>query len=116
MLFAAFLLPDSPRFAPTQGKGYILLILREFLCSRSRFKPPFWVPLPGQITGAKPATKQEKATVKKGSANNTENKNTVLKQEASANAKADSAIKLVLPLPNRIDTSAALPKVKDSDF
>jgi len=69
-----------------------------------------------QSTSAKPATKQEKATVKKGSANNTENKNTVLKQEASANAKADSAIKLVLPLPNRIDTSAALPKVKDSDF
>jgi len=68
-----------------------------------------------QSTSAKPATKQEKATVKKGAAN-TENKNTVLKQETSANAKSDSAVKLVLPPPNPFDTTAAMPKVKDKDF
>jgi ABC-type glycerol-3-phosphate transport system substrate-binding protein len=69
-----------------------------------------------QSTSAKPATKQEKATVKKGSATNTESKNTVLKQEASANAKAESAVKLVLIPPTPVDTTAALPKVKDKDF
>jgi hypothetical protein len=69
-----------------------------------------------QSNSAKPATKQEKATVKKGSANNTEKKKTVLKQETSANAKTDGAVKLVLLPPNPVDTTAALPKVKDNDF
>ena len=69
-----------------------------------------------QSTSTKPATKQEKATEKKGPANKTENKNTVLKQETSANAKSDSAVKLVLPPPNPFDTTAAMPKVKDKDF
>jgi len=69
-----------------------------------------------QSTSAKPATKQEKAIIKKGAAKDTENKNTVLKQETSANAKGDSAVKLVLLPVNAVDTTAALPKVKNKDF
>jgi len=69
-----------------------------------------------QSTSTKPAAKQEKATVKKGAANSKENTNTVLKQEASANAKSDPAVKLVLLPPNPVDTTAALPKVKDKDL
>ncbi len=67
-----------------------------------------------QSTSAKPATKQEKVTAKKGPAN-TDN-NTVLKHETSGNAKSDSAVKLVLLPVHPVDTTAALPKVKNKDF
>lgn len=67
-----------------------------------------------QSTSAKQATKQEKATVKKGTPVKTTNKNTVLKQEASANAKSDSTVKLILPVPKPKDTTA-LPDVKKGD-
>lgn len=66
-----------------------------------------------QSTSAKPASKQEKAIVKKGSAvKATTSKNTVLKQEASANAKSDSTFKLMLPIPKISDTTA-MPVVKN---
>jgi hypothetical protein len=69
-----------------------------------------------QSTPAKPATKQEKVTVKKGTANTDNNNNTVLKHETSGNAKSDSAVKLVLLPVHPVDTTAALPKVKNKDF
>ena len=67
-----------------------------------------------QSTSAKPASSQQKAIVKKGPAVKTSNKNTVLKQEASANAKAD-AVKLVLPVPAMIADSTAMPAVKNKE-
>jgi hypothetical protein len=67
-----------------------------------------------QSTSAKQATKKgQTTTVKKGSAVKPGTKNTVLKQEASANAKGDSAVKLILPAPKAIPDSAAIPKVKN---
>jgi hypothetical protein len=67
-----------------------------------------------QTTSAKPATKQGRATVKKVPKVNT---NMVLKQEASANAKADSTIKLILPVPSIPADSTAMPVVKnDQEF
>jgi hypothetical protein len=70
-----------------------------------------------QSTSTKPAAKQqEKATVKKGPASTENNGNTVLKHETSANAKSDSAVKLVLLPVDPVDTTAALPKVKNKDF
>lgn len=62
-----------------------------------------------QTTSAKPATKQGKAPVKKAQKVNT---NTVLKQEASANAKADSTVKLILPVPKVPEDTTAIPAVK----
>ena len=69
-----------------------------------------------QSTSAKPAAKQEKAPVKKGPASTDNNNNTVLKHETSGNAKSDSPVKLVLFPVNPVDTTAALPKVKNKDF
>ena len=69
-----------------------------------------------QSTSSNQAAKQEKATVKKGPATKTNNKSTVLKQETSANAKTDSTVRLVLVPPIAVDTSAALPKVKNEEF
>jgi len=69
-----------------------------------------------QSTSANQATKQEKAIVKKGASTKPNNKNTVLKQETSSNAKGDSTVKLVLLPPNPVDSSAALPKVKNEEF
>ena len=66
-----------------------------------------------QSTSAKPATKNSQtATVKKGSAVKPNDKKTVLKQEASSNAKSDSTVKLILPVPQISDTTA-VPKVKN---
>ena len=66
-----------------------------------------------QSTSAKPTSnKNEKAVVKKDT--KTSSKNTVLKQETSANAKADSTVKVVLPLPKPVDTMS-MPPVKKSD-
>jgi hypothetical protein len=62
-----------------------------------------------QSSSAKQATKQEKATVKKAPAKFS-SKKTVLKQEASSNAKSDSAVKLRLPVPK--DTTT-IPVVKN---
>jgi len=65
-----------------------------------------------QSTSAKQTTRQEKA-VKKGAAIRKSNqKSTVLKQESSANAKSDSAVRLLLPVPKVSDTTV-LPKVKN---
>jgi len=68
-----------------------------------------------QTTSDKSATKKtEKATVKKGiGAKNNSDKKTVLKQEASANAKSDSTVKLILPVISSPADSAAIPKVKN---
>jgi beta-lactam-binding protein with PASTA domain len=67
-----------------------------------------------QSSSAKQANKQEKAIIKKGPAEKTSNKNTILKQETSANAKADSTVKILLPVPKPSDTTA-MPAVKKSD-
>lgn len=64
-----------------------------------------------QSTSAKQATKQGKVTVKKGVSVKQNAKHIVLKHDDSANAKSDSTIKLVLPVPNISDTTA-LPAVK----
>lgn len=70
-----------------------------------------------QSTSAKKATStEEKATVKKATAPKTESgQKTVLKQEASANAKSDSAAKLVLPIPKFPVDTTSLPPVKKKD-
>jgi hypothetical protein len=70
-----------------------------------------------QSTSAKQATKQVKGTtIKKGTPLKKNSKNIVLKQEASATAKSDSAIKLQWQMPAVAD-SIALPKVKkDQQF
>lgn len=66
-----------------------------------------------QSTSAKTtSTKNEKAVVKKDTKKSS--KNTVLKQETSANAKADSTVKVVLPVPKPVDT-ISMPPVKKSD-
>jgi len=66
-----------------------------------------------QSTSAKPTSnKNEKTAVKKDTKKSS--KNTVLKEETSANAKADSTIKIVLPPPKPVDTMA-MPAVKKSD-
>jgi hypothetical protein len=65
-----------------------------------------------QTTSAKPTTKQQKVTVKKGPALKV-NTNTVLKQEASANAKADTTVKLILPMPMVPADSTAMPRTKN---
>ena len=66
-----------------------------------------------QSTSAKTTSnKNEKTLVKKDSKKNS--KNTELKQETSANAKADSTVKVVLPAPKPIDT-ISMPPVKKSD-
>jgi hypothetical protein len=67
-----------------------------------------------QSTSEKSATKkEEKATVKKGPAAKINNdKKTVLKQEASANAKSDSTVRLILPVDKTPVDSAVVPKVK----
>jgi hypothetical protein len=71
-----------------------------------------------QSTSAKPATKKSSTTsVKKASTVKPKAKNTVLKQEASANAKSESStVKLVLPVPQTIPDSTAMPRVKNEDF
>lgn len=70
-----------------------------------------------QSTSAKPATKKSQtATVKKGTAVKPSTKNTVLKQEAAANAKSETVVKLVMPIPQAIPDSTAMPKVKNEDF
>lgn len=70
-----------------------------------------------QSTSAKQATKQVKGTtIKKGTPIKKNSGNTVFKQEASATAKGDSAIKLQWQMPAVAD-SIALPKVKkDQEF
>jgi len=67
-----------------------------------------------QSTSTKQATKpQEKAPIQKGLAQKkVSSKNTVLKQESSANAKSDS-VKLIIPPPSFVADSLALPKVKN---
>jgi hypothetical protein len=70
-----------------------------------------------QSTSAKPATKKSQtATVKKGTTVIPGAKKTVLKQEASANAKSETVVKLVMPIPQAIPDSTAMPKVKNEDF
>jgi hypothetical protein len=71
-----------------------------------------------QSTSAKPATKKSQTTsVKKGTTVKPGAKNTVLKQETSANAKSEPAtVKLVLPIPQAIPDSTAMPRVKNEDF
>ncbi len=70
-----------------------------------------------QSTSAKQATtKKEKATtVKKGTAPKIDPSKTVLKQETAANAKSDSSVKLVLPVPIFPADSTSLPVVKKDD-
>lgn len=70
-----------------------------------------------QSTSAKTATnKEEKATVRKGTASKTSpNNKLVLKQEASANAKGDSSVKLILPIPKFPVDSTAVPVVKKDE-
>ena len=66
-----------------------------------------------QSTSAKTTSnKNEKTVVKKDTKKSS--KNTELKQETSANAKADSTVKVVLPAPKPIDTSS-MPPVKKTD-
>lgn len=67
-----------------------------------------------QSTSTKQATKpQEKATIQKGVVEKkVSSKKTVLKQESSANAKYDS-VKLIMPVPNFVADSLAMPKVKN---
>jgi len=68
-----------------------------------------------QSTSAKPATKKNQtATVKKGPAVKPNDKKTVLKQEASANAKSDSTVKLILPV-SQIPDTTAVPKIKNGE-
>lgn len=70
-----------------------------------------------QSTSAKPATKKSQtATVKKGSTVKPGTKKTVLKQETSADAKSETTVKLVLPVPQPIPDSTAMPQVKNEDF
>jgi hypothetical protein len=71
-----------------------------------------------QSTSAKPATKKSQTTtVKKGSAVKPNSKNTVLKQEAVANAKSEPAtVILVMPKPQAIPDSTTMPKVKNEGF
>jgi hypothetical protein len=71
-----------------------------------------------QSTSAKPPTKKSQTTtVKKGSAVKPNSKNTVLKQEAVANAKSENAtVILVMPKPQTIPDSTTMPKVKNEDF
>jgi hypothetical protein len=66
-----------------------------------------------QSTSTKPASKkQEKTTVKKVTpAKINSPKSTVLKEEASANAKSDSSVKLVLPMPKLSFDSTEIPPV-----
>ena len=66
-----------------------------------------------QSTSAKQATKKSQtATVKKVPAVKSGSKNTVLKQEASADAKGET-VKLVMPVPQALPDSATMPKVKN---
>jgi len=65
------------------------------------------------ISAKSTSTKEQKAPVKKQDAK-TSSKNTVLKQETSANAKADSSFKVVLPLQKPSDTTA-MPALKKSE-
>lgn len=74
-----------------------------------------------QSKSAKPASKQVPKTVKKSSTVQGSSKHTVLKQEASADAKSDSVInrndttiKLPLILPV-VSDSTAIPVVKNDD-
>jgi uncharacterized cupredoxin-like copper-binding protein len=68
------------------------------------------------------STSAKQATVKKGVTVKSTTKHTVLKQEASANAKSDSVIKnaksdsvkLLLPVPKISDTTA-MPVVKNDE-
>jgi hypothetical protein len=70
-----------------------------------------------QSTSAKPATKTgQTTTVKKTSTAKPSTKNTVLKQETSANAKSETTVKLTVPAPQAIPDSTAMPKVKDENF
>jgi hypothetical protein len=66
-----------------------------------------------QSTSAKQATTpQKKVQAKKGAAIKNDPKKTVLKQEASADAKSDSSVKLVLPIPKFPVDSSSVPVVK----
>ena len=67
-----------------------------------------------QSTSAKQATtRQGKATtIKKGTAPKIDPSKTILKQEASANAKTDSSVKLLLPIPTFPVDSMSLPVVR----
>jgi hypothetical protein len=68
-----------------------------------------------QSTSAKQPVKKE-ATLKKATAPKIDvNDKTVLKQEASANAKSDSSVKLLLTIPNFPVDSTAVPIVKKND-
>lgn len=70
-----------------------------------------------QSTSAKPAPKKSQTTsAKKNSTVKPASKSTVLKQEASAEAKSATAVKLVVPQPQAIPDSTAMPKVKNEDF
>lgn len=70
-----------------------------------------------QSTSAKPATKKSQTTtVKKGTAVKPGSKNTILKEEASDNAKSETVVKLVMPIPQAIPDSTAMPRVKNEDF
>ena len=65
-------------------------------------------------SSAKPAAKKETkvSTQKNTAAKNNSNKNTVLKQETSANAKNDSG-RLILPIPKFALDTTAVPVVKN---
>jgi len=65
-------------------------------------------------SSAKPAAKKETkvSTQKNTAVKNNSNKNTVLKQETSANAKNDSG-RLILPIPKFVLDSTAVPVVKN---
>jgi len=69
-----------------------------------------------QSTSAKPEIKKTQTAVKKGSTAKPSTKNMVLKQEASASAKSETAVKLELPASQAIADSTAMPKVKNKDF
>lgn len=65
-----------------------------------------------QSGSAKQATKkEEKAVNKKGPGQKADSTKTVLKQETSANAKSDSSVKLVLPIPKFPVDSTSLPVI-----
>lgn len=69
-----------------------------------------------QSSSAKPVKKPAKTTVKKVTpAKINSQKSTVLKQEASANAKSDSSVRLILPVPRLSFDSTEVPPVVKSE-
>lgn len=68
-----------------------------------------------QSSSAKQTSKNSNLPVKKSVVVKSNTEKTVLKQEASSNAKSDSTIKLVLALPKISDTTALPPVKKDEE-